>query len=80
MRIRYSDNQILSSPFKINQQHQTLLRMNDEQRPAIFVEVRATEFDGVRVIFQDYKIGDASVLIVNCVKTDVVSFCQENDE
>ena len=80
MRIRYSNKQILSSPFKINEQHRTLLRMNDEQYPAIFVEVRATEFDGVRVIFQDYKIGDAPVLIINCLRTDVVSFCQKNDE
>ena len=39
--------------------------MNDDERPALHVEVNATDFDGYRVIFGDYKIGDAPVLIVN---------------
>jgi hypothetical protein len=76
MRVRYTDNQITSSPFVINQKHRTLLRMEDEERPAIYVEVTATDFDGVRVIFSDYKIGDAPLLVVNCLQKDPVSFCQ----
>ncbi|CAF1363637.1 unnamed protein product [Rotaria magnacalcarata] len=57
-RIRYADNQITSSPFKRTQKHRALLRMDDEERPAIFVEVTATDFDGVKIIFEDYEIGD----------------------
>lgn len=54
--------------------------MNDEERPAIYVEVSATEFDGVRVIFADYKIGDAPLLIVNCLSKETISFNQIHDE
>jgi hypothetical protein len=79
MRVRYTHNHVTSSPFMINQKHRTLLRMDDEERPAIYVEVTATEFDGVRVIFGDYKIGDAPLLVVNCLKNDPVSFCQVDD-
>ena len=50
MRVRYTRNRVTSNPFMINQKHRTLLRMDDEERPAIYVEVTATDFDGVRVI------------------------------
>ena len=53
--------------------------MNDEDRPAIYVEVTATDFDGVRVIFGDYKVGDAPLLVVNCLPDEAISFCQAND-
>jgi hypothetical protein len=76
MCVRYTDNKITSSPFLTKEKHRTLLRMDDEERPAIHVEVTATDFDGVRVIFTDYKIGDAPLLVVNCCKTDPISFCQ----
>ncbi|CAF4006334.1 unnamed protein product, partial [Adineta steineri] len=79
MRVRYTHNRVTSSPFMINQKHRTLLRMDDEERPAIYVEVIATDFDGVRVIFSDYKIGDAPLLLVNCLKKDPISFCQVDD-
>jgi len=79
MRVRYTNNRVTSSPFMMNQKHRTLLRMEDEERPAIYVEVTATDFDGVRVIFGDYKIGDAPLLVVNCLKHDPVSFCQIDD-
>ncbi|UJR35157.1 hypothetical protein I4U23_027926 [Adineta vaga] len=79
MRVRYTHNRVTSSPFMMNQKHRTLLRMNDEERPAIYVEVTATDFDGIRVIFGDYKVGDAPLLVVNCLKNDPVSFCQMND-
>ncbi|CAF1260195.1 unnamed protein product [Adineta steineri] len=76
MRVRYTHNRVTSSPFMMNQKHRTLLRMDDEERPAIYVEVTATDFDGVRVIFGDYKIGDAPLLLVNCLKKDPISFYQ----
>jgi hypothetical protein len=79
MRVRYTDSQTTSSPFTMNKKHQTLLRMNDEERPAIYVEVTATEFDGVRVIFGDYKIGDAPLLVVNCLMNEPISFCQKTE-
>jgi hypothetical protein len=79
MRVRYTHNQITSSSLKMNEKHRTLLRMEDEERPAIYVEVTATDFDGVRVIFEDYKIGDAPVLVVNCLQKDPISFCQRDD-
>ncbi|CAF0895845.1 unnamed protein product [Rotaria sp. Silwood1] len=79
MRVRYTHNQITSSPFKMNQKHRTLLHMDDEERPAIYVEVTATDFDGVKIIFGDYKIGDAPLLIVNCLANEPVSLCQVND-
>jgi hypothetical protein len=76
MLVRYTHNRVTSSPFLINQKHRTLLRMDDEERPAIYVEVTATDFDGVRVIFGDYKIGDAPLLIVNCLRKDEIYFSQ----
>ncbi|CAF1542330.1 unnamed protein product [Adineta steineri] len=79
MRVRYTHNRVTSSPFMMNQKHRTLLRMDDEERPAIYVEVTATDFDGVRVIFGDYKIGDAPLLLVNCLRKDPISFCQVDD-
>lgn len=79
MRVRFTHNQAKSSPFKMNQKHRTLLRMDDEERPAIYVEVTATDFDGIRVIFGDYKVGDAPLLVVNCLKNHPVSFCQIKD-
>ncbi len=52
--------------------------MDDEERPAIYVEVSATDFDGIRVIFNDYNIADATLLVVNCLKHDPISFSQVN--
>jgi hypothetical protein len=63
----------------INQKHRTLLRMDDEERPAMYVEVTATDFEGIRVIFGDYKIGDAPLLVVNGLKNDPISLCQVGD-
>ncbi|CAF3386362.1 unnamed protein product [Rotaria sp. Silwood1] len=79
MRVRYTNNRVTSHPFVMNDKHRTLLRMDDEERPAIYVEVIATDFDGVRVIFGDYKIGDAPILLVNCLKDDSLTFCQIDD-
>ncbi|UJR10669.1 hypothetical protein I4U23_014864 [Adineta vaga] len=79
MRVRYTHNQTSSTPFSFNQIYRTLLRMDDEERPALNVEVTATEFEGVRVIFGDYKVGDAPLLVVNCLKNEPVTFCQAGD-
>ena len=53
--------------------------MNDNQFSVIFVEVTATDFDGVRVIFSEYKLGDAPVLLVNYLQDQYVSFVQKDD-
>jgi hypothetical protein len=53
--------------------------MNDKECPAIHVEVTATDFDGYKVIFGDYKIGDAPLLIVNALLDKTISFCQKDD-
>ncbi|CAF5010379.1 unnamed protein product, partial [Rotaria sp. Silwood1] len=79
MRVRYAHNRISSTAFSFTQKHRTLLHMDDEERPALQVEVIATDFDGFRVVFGDYKIGDAPVLLVNCLKYLPVAFCQAND-
>jgi hypothetical protein len=79
MCVRYS--QINSSPtfFSIKEKHQTLLRMDNYDRPAIHVGVSLTEFDGYKVIFKDYKIGDAPVLIVNALLDDDITLSQKED-
>ncbi|CAF3896761.1 unnamed protein product, partial [Rotaria magnacalcarata] len=78
--VRYAHNRKTSKPFSMNKKHQTLLYMNDQDRLAIFVEVMATDFDGVRVIFSDYKQGDAPVLLVNHTDDQLISFVQKDDE
>jgi hypothetical protein len=79
MYVRYTGDTLSSSCFSIKDKHRTLLRMNDEERPAIHVEVTATDFDGYKVIFGDYKIGDAPLLIVNGLLNKSISFCQKDD-
>ncbi|CAF4454013.1 unnamed protein product [Rotaria socialis] len=79
MRVRYTHNRVAtSSPFTIHQKNRTLLRMNDEKHPTILVEISVTDRDGVKVIFNDYNIDDASRL-VNRSKDDLISFSQVND-
>ncbi|CAF4497379.1 unnamed protein product [Rotaria socialis] len=78
--VRYAHNQKTSKPFSMNKKHQTLLYTNDQDRLVIFVEVMATDFDGVRVIFSDYKQGDAPVLLVNHTDDQLISFVQKDDE
>lgn len=63
----------------MNKKHQTLLYMEDDDRLVIFVEVIATDFDGVRVIISDYKQGDAPVLLINTTKDQVISFAQKDE-
>ena len=79
MRVRYAHNRKTSKPFLMNKKHQTLLYMNDDERLVIFVEVIATDFDGVRMIFSDYKQGDAPVLLVNHTKNQMITIVQKDD-
>lgn len=62
-----------------NRKHRTLLRINDEERPALQVEVIATDYDGFRIVFGDYKIGDAPILLVNCLKDLPITVGQDED-
>ena len=68
-----------ASYFTIEDKHRTLLRMDDEQHPALHVEVITTECDGYRIIFGDYQIGDAPLLIVNTLLQQSISFSQQDD-
>ncbi|CAF1256037.1 unnamed protein product [Rotaria sordida] len=79
MRVRYAHNQKTSKAFSMNKKHHTLLYMNDTERLVIFVEVIATDFDGVRVIFSDYKQVDAPVLLINHTDDQLISFVQKDD-
>lgn len=79
MHVRYAHNKMTSKPFSMNKKHHTLLYMNDDDRLVIFVEVMATDFDGVRIIFTDYKPGDAPVLLVNHTPDQLISFVQKDD-
>ena len=53
--------------------------MNDASRPAIHVEVSGTDYDGYKVNFGDYQIGDAPVLLVNTLTDKNITFCQKDD-
>jgi hypothetical protein len=77
--VRHAGTNFLSSCFSVEDKHRTLLRMNDVERPALHVEVIATDFDGYKVIFGDYKIGDAPLLIVNSLLGQSISFYQKDD-
>lgn len=53
--------------------------MDDELYPAIHAKVIDTPAKGVRVLFRDYKIGDAALLIVNQLEDESISFSQVNE-
>ncbi|CAF0900458.1 unnamed protein product [Adineta steineri] len=78
MCVRYNNVKEKSTRFSMTDKHRTLLRMNDEQRPALHVEVTATDFDGYRIIFGDYKTGDAPILIVNSLINQSITFAQKD--
>ncbi|CAF1173038.1 unnamed protein product [Adineta ricciae] len=77
MFVRYESNE-RGSLVSIKDKHRTLLHMNDEERPALHVEVVSTDFDGFRIIFGDYQNGDAAVLIVNTLLNQPISFQQKD--
>jgi len=80
MIVRYVHNRIQSQTFFFNKNHRTLLYLNDKGHPVIFVEVIATEFNGIRMIFTDYKQGDAPVLIINQTNDQLISFVQKDEQ
>lgn len=45
--------------------------MNDEQRSALFVEVIESDAKSLRIIFHDYKVGDAPLLVINRLTEDI---------
>jgi hypothetical protein len=53
--------------------------MNDEQFPAISVQINITDVDGYRIVFSDYKNGDAPILLVNTLIDSSVTFSQSGD-
>lgn len=75
---RYKGNNSTRNCFSIKEKHRTLLRMNDTERPAIHVEVSSTDFDGYKVSFNDYQIGDAPILIVNALTKQEISYAQKD--
>ncbi|CAF1393446.1 unnamed protein product [Rotaria sordida] len=79
MCVRYLGGTLSASCFSIKDKHRTLLRMDDIERPALHVEVTVTDYDGFKINFSDYKIGDAPLLIVNSLLNQSISFCQKED-
>ncbi|CAF4893614.1 unnamed protein product, partial [Rotaria sp. Silwood1] len=79
MYVRYLGGIVSASCFSIKDKHRTLLRMDDIERPALHVEVTVTDYDGFKINFSDYKIGDAPLLIVNSLLNQSISFCQKED-
>jgi hypothetical protein len=65
--------------FSIKEKHRTLLRMDNDDRPAIHVEVTITDFGGDKITFGDYQIGDAPLLIVNALLNENIAFSQKED-
>lgn len=77
--VRYADNRSFSTKFLLNNSYRILLRMNDENRPAIHVEVTITDFDGIYIVFNDYKITDAPLLLINCLSDLSLRYSQEEE-
>lgn len=82
MHVRYArdgddDRRGSPSPFPIDHRHQTLLRMDDGDRSALHVEVSFIDSVGVHIVFTDYHLGDAPVLLINCLTNQSIVFGQE---
>ena len=77
--VRYVHNREALACIPISNKYRTLLRMNDEGYPAIDVQIHITDFDGYRIIFSDYKTGDAPILLVNTLTDQSIRFSQKGD-
>ncbi|CAF1398617.1 unnamed protein product [Adineta ricciae] len=77
--VRYVHNQEALACIPISNKYRTLLRMNDEEYPAIDVQIHTTDFDGYRIVFSDYKTGDAPILLVNTLIDQSITFSQKGD-
>ncbi|KAK9700327.1 SHR-binding domain of vacuolar-sorting associated protein 13, partial [Popillia japonica] len=63
MSVKYRDSKLTSQAFFISSNHNTVLRMGKES--ALTVSVTGGKIDSFRVTFNDYKEGDAPVMIKN---------------
>ncbi|XP_057653630.1 intermembrane lipid transfer protein VPS13A-like [Diorhabda carinulata] len=63
MYVKYKDSKLISHSFFISTHHRTVLRL--DKGGAITVEVTGGEKTSFRISFNEYKIGDAPVLIKN---------------
>ncbi len=79
MYVRYKDKNCSSTHFSIKEKHQTLLRMDNLSLPALHLQVTTNDYDGYKISFEDYQIGDAPILIVNALLNQNISFCQKDD-
>ncbi|CAF3774247.1 unnamed protein product [Adineta steineri] len=80
MNVRYPQSRMMSSSFMMNTKHRTLLRMNNEDHPVLHVEVSIGDFFGIYIIFNDYKIGHAPILLINCLQNQEISYNQKDDK
>jgi len=62
--------------FSIKEKDEILLKMNNE---CIHVQITSTDFDGYKIIFNDYQNGDAPLLILNGLTNLNISFSQKDD-
>jgi len=79
MCVKYSQIDSSLNWFSVKDKHRTLLRMNNNERPAIEIEVTITDFDGCKLTFSDYQIGDAPLLILNALLNKDIVFYQKED-
>lgn len=78
MHVRHAhDRTGSSSPFPIDHRQQTLLRMDDRHRSALHVEVSFIDSVGIHIVFSDYHLGDAPVLLINCLTNQSIVFGQD---
>jgi len=80
MCVRYHETNGKSTSFSTEDKHRTLLRMDDQQRPGLHVEVIVTDFHGYTITFGDYQTGDAPLLIVNTLINQTISFYQKDQK
>ena len=80
MCVRYANKPNVSSlNFPMYDRHQTLLRMEDEDRSSLRVQVSVVESLGIHIVFSDYQHGDAPVLLVNCLRNRSIVYYQQED-
>ncbi len=77
--MRYYEEKSSLNSFSIKNKDRILLKMNSLINPVIHVEITATDFDGYKIIFNNYRIGDAPLLIVNGLLNTNISFSQKDD-
>ena len=74
--VRYANNRSSIVRFSIKEKDDRLLKMNCEENPSLHLLILSTDFDGYQIIFNDYRDGDAPLLILNGLKNEHISFSQ----